>query len=156
AIGIASLIEPVSVVHLVRTTLLESQITQKQQEIRDRDRKYQAWTIGRQCDYLTADLAFQLRDLQRQMDLGGLDVIQASWNLQTEIGNLRALVNQRQRLEAEWNDNEQLAINATAAKDDPNIRIYKNDAILNADKSFQDSLAQAYQATRVFEYYTAQ
>lgn len=144
-----------AIAHFVTTTTLESSIDTKQAEIRMRERQYEAWTIGRQCDYLTAELTFTLREIQRNMDLGQLDAYQATGDLDTELARLRALTTERARLEAEWDDAQQLAINVAAAKADPNVRIYKNDAIINADRSFERAVAAAYRATRVYEYYTA-
>lgn len=145
-----------SIIHFAVTTTLEDQIDQKQAQIRDRERTYEAWTIGRQCDYLNAELTYTLRDLQRSMDMGQLDAYQATADLDGEVARLRALTTERMRVEAEWEDTEQLAINVAAAKADPNVRIYKNDAIINADRAFQRAIAAAYRATRVYEYYTAQ
>lgn len=70
-----------------------------------------------------------------------------------EISRLRDRVT---RILAEQEDTEQLSINAEAARNDPNARIYKNDAILNADRTFYDALRDAYKATKVFEYFTSQ
>src|SRR5690606_25645366 len=54
------------------------------------------------------------------------------------------------------NESQQLSINLEAARNDPNTRIYRNDAVLNADVSFYDALQDAYRATVVYEYYTSQ
>jgi hypothetical protein len=156
AVAINNIWAASAVVHYVTTIVLEDQIRRKQAQIRDRERQYEAWTIGRQCDYLTAELVYTLRDLQRQMDLGELDALQATWDLQTELSNLKALLHERSRLEAEWEDAEALAIEAAAARTDPNVRIYKNDAVINADRAFTRAIQEAYRATRVFEYDTAQ
>jgi hypothetical protein len=51
---------------------------------------------------------------------------------------------------------EEQTINVEAARNDPNVRIYKNDAIINADLAFESAIAAAYQATKVFEYYSSQ
>jgi hypothetical protein len=51
---------------------------------------------------------------------------------------------------------EEQTINIEAARNDPNVRIYKNDAIINADRTFESAIAAAYQATKVYEYYTSQ
>ncbi len=143
-------------VNLVATSALEIAINVNQDRIRGVERAYEAYTIKRECDYLQADLVYTLRDLHRDLLLVELDVLNAIWNVQVEFSNIQSLVNQRSRLEAEWRDAEQLAINAAAAQSDPNIRIFKNDAIINADRSFDAALAAAWKATRMLEYYTAQ
>jgi hypothetical protein len=51
---------------------------------------------------------------------------------------------------------EQQTINVAAAKNDPNVRIYKNDAVILADRTFELALQNAYKATKVYEYYTSQ
>jgi hypothetical protein len=51
---------------------------------------------------------------------------------------------------------EELAINVEAARNDPNVRIYRNEAIINADRTFYSALREVYKATRLFEYYTGQ
>jgi hypothetical protein len=51
---------------------------------------------------------------------------------------------------------QQQTINVEAARNDPNVRIYKNDAILNAERTFDSGVAAAYQATKILEYYTSQ
>ena len=43
-----------------------------------------------------------------------------------------------------------------AARNNPNVRIYRNDAVLNAELAFQDALREAYRLTLVYEYYTSQ
>jgi hypothetical protein len=43
-----------------------------------------------------------------------------------------------------------------AARNDPNVRIYKNDSIETADRTFYSAVQAAYEATKVFEYYTSQ
>ncbi|MEL6177893.1 MAG: hypothetical protein AAFS10_03025, partial [Myxococcota bacterium] len=56
----------------------------------------------------------------------------------------------------EQQETEQLAINVQAAQNDPNVRIYRNDAIINAEIAFEDAIREVYKLTRVFEYYTSQ
>lgn len=143
------------VIHLIATTVLDGFIFDKQNEIRDREQAYEAYTIGRQCDYLTAELVYTLRDIQREMSLAELDALNSTWDIQVALSEIQRLNNERIRLEAEWVDSEQLTINVAAAKNDPNIRIYKNDAIINAERSFKRAIQEAYRATRIYEYYTA-
>ena len=69
---------------------------------------------------------------------------------------MEQLRNQATRLLAEQQELEQQTINVAAARDDPNIRIYKNDDVILADRFFQAALRDVYSATRVFEYFTSQ
>lgn len=142
--------------NLIATSVLEDLINSNQERVREVETAYEAYTIGRECDYLQAELVYTLRDLHRDLLLVELDVLNAMWNVQVAFSDIQALVNQRSRLEAEWRDNEQLAVNVAAAQSDPNIRIFKNDAIINADRSFERALTEAWKATLMYEYYSAQ
>lgn len=134
---------------------LESVIASKQAKIRERERQYEAANIGRQCEVLQAELAYTLRAIQREISLAEIDALSSAWNIQAELSQLQHLVNERERLEAQWQDSEQLTVNTAAAKNDPNVRIYKNSAILDADRTFQRAMQAAYRATRIYEYYTS-
>lgn len=144
-----------SVAHFIAATALEGQVVTNQNRMRKLERAYEARQIGRQCDYLSAELVFTLRDLQREVSLLQLDTLNAVWNVQTELARITGLDNERRRMEAEWDETNQLVINVAAAKNDPNIRIYKNDAVINAERSFDRAVQEAYRATRIYEYYTA-
>ena len=141
-------------VNLIATSILEAAITVNQSEIRALEALYEAGRIGRECDYLNADLAFTLRDIHRDVVLTELDILNALWNVDVAFSDIQALSNERNRLETEWQESEQLLVDVGAAQNDPNVRIYKNDAIINADRSFERAVRSAWQATRIFEYYT--
>lgn len=85
-----------------------------------------------------------------------LTALRAELSARLAMGRLTSLWDQADRLIAQQEEAEQLLINLEAARNDPNIRIYRNTAILDADRSFEYALVDAYRATRVFEYYTAQ
>lgn len=72
------------------------------------------------------------------------------------LGDLQSANNDVQRILAEQAESEQLLINTEAARNDPNVRILRNDAVINADIAFENALREAYRATLVFEYYTSQ
>ncbi len=143
-------------INLIATANLEDQINVNQEQVRALERTYESYVLGRECDYLNAELVYTLRDLHRELLLVELDVLNAMWNVQVGFSDIQALANQRSRLEAEWRDNEQLAVDVAAAQSDPNIRIFKNDAIVNADRSFERALTEAWKATLMYEYYSAQ
>ncbi|MEQ9504588.1 MAG: EB domain-containing protein [Deltaproteobacteria bacterium] len=145
-----------AVIHFALTATFEAIILSNQSKIRELEKQYEAYQIGRECTYLTVDLAFTLREIHLDMALLELDVLNALWNLQVDIALLGQIDNERKRVEAEWETAEQLALDVAAAKNDPNIRIYKNDAVINADRSFDRALREAYRATKMFEYYTSQ
>lgn len=145
-----------ALVHLGATTGIEYAIKDKRAQIRERELAYEEYNIGRECDYLNAELVFTVREIHLDMDLLELDALEAIWGLETEVAVLGSLQNERRRVLAEWADTKQLALDAAAALNDPNTRIMRNDAVLSADRTFERALRDAYRATKVFEYYTAQ
>lgn len=87
---------------------------------------------------------------------GEIEARRAQVELQRSLGRLQSLRKRAVRLYAQQDETEQHLINVEAARNDPNIRIYANADVLSADRTFQDALTDAYRATRMFEYYTAQ
>jgi hypothetical protein len=85
-----------------------------------------------------------------------LQTLKTQYELRLAAAEIRGLRDKATRLQAEMEEMEQQTINVEAARNDPNVRIYKNDAILTADRTFQDALKAVYRATKVFEYYTSQ
>lgn len=141
--------------HLITTSVLEINIAEARDDIRDIETAYTVYQLERVCDALEAELVYTLRDLHRQLALIQLDSLEAEWAVQVALSDIGALANERNRLEGEWQDAESLAVDAAAATADPNVRIYKNSAIVNADRSFEHAALAAWKATRTFEYYTA-
>ncbi len=85
-----------------------------------------------------------------------LEALRADYALRLAVAEVQKGANNAQRLQAQQEETEQLSINIQAAQNDPNVRIYQNDSVINADVSFNDALSMAYRLTRVFEYYTSQ
>ncbi|MCA9543775.1 MAG: hypothetical protein KC613_05275, partial [Myxococcales bacterium] len=140
--------------HFASTTALESTILTSRGVIREKARKYEEWQIKRECAYLEHERGYQIRALERDFLLTRLDVLQTAWDVDVVISQLRSLLNERNRIESEWADAQQLTAEAAAAQSDPTKRIYKNDAIRNAEQSFEVALRAAWQATLTYEYYT--
>lgn len=90
------------------------------------------------------------------MKRASLTAERADLEVELTRGRLAQLRAKANRLIAQQGDSEQLLINVEAARNDPNVRILKNADVLDADKSFKNSLVDAFRATRVFEYYTGQ
>lgn len=84
-----------------------------------------------------------------------LDALRAHYGLHQAIAGVDQLRNEAIRTMAEQEELEQLAIDVAAARDNPNVRLYRNDAIRNADFTFTAAVREAYKATRVLEYYTS-
>ena len=142
-------------VNLGVTAGLQEAIIQNQKTQRDKERFYEEFAIKQECEFVKVEGGFIVRELQRELLLVELDILNALWNVQVQFSNIQALANERNRIETEWFDTEQLLLNVEAARNDPNVRIYKNDAILNADRSFESAIRQVWRATRTYEYYTA-
>lgn len=84
------------------------------------------------------------------------DALRADVEVQRAIGNLANLRNRATRLEAQQAETEQHIINVAAARNDPNVRIFANADVLDADRAFNLARIDAFRATRNFEFYTAQ
>ena len=78
---------------------------------------------------------------------------QRSYLLLSEVSKLRQ---QARRIELEQQESLELSINVESAKNDPNVRIYRNDSVINAEVAFDDALREAYRLTLVYQYYTSQ
>ncbi len=100
------------------------------------------------------DSAARVDTIMVELKRAELNAMRADLELQLAIGRLDALRNQADRLIAQQEESEQLLINVEAARNDPNIRIYRNSAIIDADRTFDAALQDAYRATLVYEYYT--
>jgi hypothetical protein len=92
------------------------------------------------------------------LDLTALELqaMKTDYTMRLAASKIEQLRNKATRIMAEQEENEQLTINVEAARNDPNVRIYKNDAVITADRTFDASLREAYKATKVYEYYTSQ
>ncbi len=82
--------------------------------------------------------------------------LKAEYDLQMAISHISRLRQQARRLMTQLEETTQLTINVQAAQNDPNTRIYKNDAILSAERTFNEAMKEAYRTTLVYEYYTSQ
>lgn len=123
------------------------------QALRTRQGVYQTRS---QCESIKIDSEATTKNLLLGLAELDLEVLRTQHQVQLAYANIERLRNEARRLELEEEEAEQMAINVEAARNDPNVRIYKNDAIINADVTFKDALRQVYRATRVFEYYTSQ
>ncbi|MEL6180060.1 MAG: hypothetical protein AAFS10_13960, partial [Myxococcota bacterium] len=131
-------------------------IRQREREITEINRETARYETLAQCDAALIDSNARTLDLILRLKELELEMLRADYQLKLTMSDVQRLQNRAQRLQLEQAETEQLAINVEAARNDPNIRIYRNDAIINAEISFNDALQQLYRATRVFEYYTSQ
>jgi hypothetical protein len=131
-------------------------IGKKQEEIAQTDLETARWQTESQCDAALIDSNARTAGLLLQTKQLQLDALQAEHQIQIAMGDLQGLRNLARRLQDQLAEAEQMAIDVQAAHDDPNVRIYKDDAIESADETFTDALREVYRATRVFQYYTSQ
>lgn len=127
-----------------------------QAEVDEIERSIGAWEIGHECEVAKVDSNARTQTLALQLKLADLETLQAVYRLRLAISQVQQLRNQTERLQDEQQETEELLIDTEAARNNPNFRIYRNDAIINADIAFHDALRAAYRATKVFEYYTSQ
>lgn len=134
----------------------EAIILHKEEEIAELQQKAAYWETVQQCDVAMVNSNATVKNLLLELNRYELEALRADYSLRLAVSRIEQLRHSAQRLMAEQEESEQLAINLQAAQNNPNIRIYKNDAILTADRTFAAAVREAYKATRVFEYYTSQ
>jgi hypothetical protein len=109
-----------------------------------------------QCELWRSQAKANFLKYALDLERAKLEAQKTDYRTQLALGVVQKLWNQASRLLAEQDEVQQLSINVEAAKNNPNVRIYKNDAIINADRTFYAALREAYRASKVFEYYTSQ
>ncbi|RMF13263.1 MAG: hypothetical protein D6761_11410, partial [Candidatus Dadabacteria bacterium] len=125
-------------------------------QIKDLEDGLARWDIGRQCDYAEVDSNAKVKNLLLEVKHRQRDILDAQVQLNLVTSKLNGLQDEAKRLLAEREEAEALAIEAEAARNDPNVRIYKNDAVITADRTFDRALREAYKLTKIYEYYTSQ
>ncbi|MBN2361975.1 MAG: hypothetical protein JXR83_21165, partial [Deltaproteobacteria bacterium] len=114
------------------------------------------WETTHECDYARIDSNATVKTLALGLKSAELEAVKQAYLVKQAMAVVTSLRNEATRVLAEQQETEQLTINIEAARNDPNVRIYKNDAILAADRTFNAALREAYRATKVYEYYTSQ
>jgi hypothetical protein len=134
----------------------EALIERNQQKVEDIQLTLIGDAADSECERVQVDSIAHVKTLALDQLNQQIEATRAEYRLRLAASQILGLRNQASRLEAEQEEAEQLAINVEAARNDPNVRIYKNDAIINSDLSFENALREAFRATRVFEYYSSQ
>ena len=134
----------------------ELEVISKEREISELERDTARWTTEQQCETLVVDGNARMAELLLQLNELELDQLRKEIEINRAYAQVNALRSRARRFEQQQDVAQRLAINAEAARNDPNIRIFRNDAFLNADAAFDDAMRAAYRATLVFEYYTSQ
>ncbi|MBN1959321.1 MAG: hypothetical protein JW841_00095 [Deltaproteobacteria bacterium] len=114
------------------------------------------WQTESQCDSAVIESNARIAEMLLRLKEIELEALKGEYQLAITFGEIERQRNLAKRLEQEYAEAQDYSLNIMAARNDPNIRIYRNDAYLNADITFTDALQEAYRATRVYEYYTSQ
>ncbi|MCA2979713.1 MAG: hypothetical protein INH37_15680, partial [Myxococcaceae bacterium] len=131
-------------------------IAKKEADQRSYERKTMRVIANQPCQAAEIDSVAKIADLTNNILEVQIEALRSDYGVRLAMSEVTRLASNAQRLQAQQEEAEQLAINLQAAQNDPNVRIYQNDSIINADVSFRDALSIAYRLTRVFEYYTSQ
>lgn len=131
-------------------------IATKERDLKDYERESVRIATLTQCEATKVDSTANVARLFNETLETQLEALRAEYSVRVALADVQKLANNAARLEAQQQETEQLAVDVQAAQNDPNVRIYQNDAVINADVSFNAALATAYRLTRVYEYYTSQ
>lgn len=122
----------------------------------DLERIKREWEHSKDCEVARIDLNEQIGNLVAEILTQKIEIQKAILRMTLAESSVQGVIAKIGRTQAEYKEAENMSINLAAAKNDPNVRIYKNDAVITADRTFQDALTATYKATKVFEYYTGQ
>lgn len=109
-----------------------------------------------QCELAEINNKPTILSLQNELITRRYAALNAARNLQLAYGRVIELMNAADQEILHTQEEKQMVVNSTAASVDENMRIYKNDAVVSADDTFERALQAAYKATVVYEYATSQ
>jgi len=137
-------------------TALDITIAVEEHKLQLNERSLLERTSNEECDAMRIDTRYTLQDLMRRAIESKIEALRVGVDIRAALSRTEKLSNQATALMDQMAEASEMAINIEASRNDPNVRIYRNDAVLAADQTFTTALRQAYRATRVFEYYTSQ
>ncbi len=150
-------------------TSLNIKINNNKKEIAEMQRDFSKTSIQTACTICPPDkpdcqqdgvarLASQNYLTQLTMELVSFELraLQLEYTVRQALAHIQSIRQQVQRLIQDRQDNIGLLTQINAASNDPNQRIYKNDAVISAERTFEEAIREAYRATLVFEYYSGQ
>lgn len=143
-------------VNYVSQSVLKITIDEVSRQVDTIERDIVEREILDECEALRIDSKHDVLDVANALPELEIAALQASIDLQTKLGVIRGLYNDAASGIANREEAEALRINTEVARNDPNVRVYRNAAYIVADRHFYAALREAYAATRVFEYYTSQ
>jgi hypothetical protein len=115
-----------------------------------------SWNANNGCEIARANSAATVKKLALHFADIAIEATKIDYNIRIALARVSSLEDEAKRLMAEQSEAERLSLDVQAARNNPDIRIYKNDAVRAAESTFQDALASAYRTTKVFEYFTSQ
>lgn len=145
-----------SAANFISQSVLEDQINRANDELGNIDRDIAEREILDECEALRIDTKYDIVDIANALPELEIAALQAAIGIQTQLGVIRGLHNDAASAMANREEAEALRINTEVARNDPNVRVYRNAAYIVADRHFFTALRDAYKATRIFEYYTSQ
>ncbi|MCB9644962.1 MAG: hypothetical protein H6728_17970 [Myxococcales bacterium] len=95
-----------------------------------------------------------LSQLALQMVSLRLESLRVEIDMRLAVAEIERLRSQAQRIARERQESTEMLTQVQASFYDPNARIYKNDAVLSAEQTFQDAIREAYRSTLLYEYHT--
>ncbi len=113
------------------------------------------WDAENECEYDKIESNATIQTLLLDRGSIALESLKAQYRVRLAMAKISELRDKADKLISQQTETEQLAINIEASRNNPNVRIYKNDSIINADRAFYAAIKEAYKATKVFEYYTS-
>lgn len=140
----------------VTTVGLQAGIVAKEEEIADAETAIVGAELEDECTALQIDTKYDLREIYRESLEVQLEALRVQYGVELAMSQIQKLRNAALSLISEQESVTQLAVNVEAARNDPNVRIFRNDAVRAADRTFFAALREAYRATKVYEYYTSQ
>ncbi len=153
--GVSAAVAVLGVANFVAGTVLRNQIDGLQTKIADREAATAKWVTQQDCTFALIEANRESRELLLDGYHLDIEAKQAILATQQIAARINGMFQKAQALQAEMQDTQQLAINLESARNDPNVRIYKNDAVRDADRTFERAVASAYRLTKVYEYYTS-
>lgn len=135
---------------------LEFTISDKEREIEQLELDTARWVTESECLEIQIESDFTTRNLLRSVHELELETRQLQLNFEKTQSEISRLYLEAQRAVQEQAQSEQLVVEVESARNDPNIRLYRNAAVMNADRSFHRAMRHAYRATRILEYFSSQ
>jgi len=142
-------------VYLTSTTTLDTIAFGANLAIEELELAQQVREAREPCDELRIESDYVIREKMRELAELQLEGVALGLEVHKTLATLEGLRNDALGILATKQEQLQQTIDLEAARTDPNVRIYRNSAIRQADRTFAAAVREAYRATLIFEYYTS-